>query len=264
MEIKDKYMDSDGKVYNIRNVNFDINSPIQFFGEKVAETSKDYTAFLGEEDYVFDGVYICKTSYDPKKALRIYKDWAAFKLLAQFRNISNYRNLGYSDHEIVSMLQEKQKDIKLTEFPTGIVTYGDIVIGQEIPYYEGHIDLNKEIENLLNGIKDDISYKKNTQMIMYYYQKLINILEELTNKGIYYKDLHPKNFVVKNESLKLIDFETGRVDFDCTKKDLLKYVKLVRKLFLVINSHYKIDFTVEGNTFNEMREDLLIKSKRIK
>ena len=72
MEIKDKYIDSDGKVYNIRNVNFDINSPIQFFGEKVAETSKDYTAFLGEEDYVFDGVYICKTSYDPKKALRIY------------------------------------------------------------------------------------------------------------------------------------------------------------------------------------------------
>lgn len=264
MEIKNKYVDPSGKLHNLRNINFDINSPTPYsFGKKVAETSKDYTAFLGEEDYIFDGVDIYRTQYDPNKALRIYKDWASFKLLAQFKDTLIYKSLGYSDYKIITQLLERQERIKLTDFPTGIVTLDNIVIGQEIPYYEGHIDLNKEIINLLKEIKDEISYQKNIKMIMYYYQKIINILEELTKEGIFYNDLHPKNFVVNKDSIKLIDFENNKISFDYDKKELLRYVSTVRELFCLINEQLKIDFSVQGNSFEEMREDLLIKGKRL-
>ena len=262
MEIKDKYIDKNGKIYDIRNVNFDINESRFNFGKFVAETTKDNIIFFGGEDYNIDGVEIYQTSYDPKIALRIYKDWAAYKLAAKYNVLS--QSTGHEEEKIVSELKERQKDIKLTEFPTGIVTMNNIIIGQEIPYYEGHIDLSKEIVKLLKNIKDDISYNKNIQMIMYYYQKIINILEELTKNNIYYEDLHPKNFVVKEASIKLIDFEQSKVKFNYTNKEIENYIKTVRELFCVINKQLKVDFTVEGNSFVEMREDLLIKSKSLK
>ena len=137
MIIKDNYVDSKGNKYNIRNINISDISELRELGKFVAETKREVSGFWTESDNLENGVYIYKSNYDSKKALRIYKDFALYKYIY------------HSDAKDVSKLQEFQSKIKLTEFPTGILTIEDSVIGQEIPFYENYETLRYIFENKL-------------------------------------------------------------------------------------------------------------------
>jgi len=144
-------------------------------------------------------------------------------------------------------LQKRQKNIELTEFPTGIVTLDKYVIGQEIPFYHNCTTL-KEKTNKLDIIK--------------YYLDILNILKELLNNDIIYSDIHSKNFLIDNATniVKLIDFDSQYISFDESKtlyEDMLRNLKI---MINKINEKCSIPINLnEENSLDDIRKTILSK-----
>ena len=122
-----------------------LNYNLKFICESHPDVSLDFNA-----DYNMaysSGVYIMKD---------IEKD-------IYYRISKSFQDPTYSskkDLEMVALLQNKQSNIKLSEFPTGIVTMNGRVIGQEIPYY-------KNSQNLYDFASKENEYIKPTTIISF-------------------------------------------------------------------------------------------------
>lgn len=235
LTVKNFYKDENGNLYNIRNINCDKPSDINQILGKSIDNSKEENDSIDKYD-LDGGVYLHQSIVDSKKALKIYKDY----------NMYQYTN--HNDHILISELQKKQDSIKLTEFPFGIITVENKIIGQEISYYENYRTLKKEIEDI-----------KNVKKLVLYYKQIINIIEELLTNNIYYADLNSGNFLVKDDLIKLIDFESGYIRFDGNYKYIIE--NLINLLNL-LNRNLNIDFNFsKDNTIDEIREEIRVKTK---
>ena len=243
MIIKDSYTDKNGTSYkNVREVMFTKEEVVYNLGEYITQTSREVSDFFKDDsmDFNTDGFYIYKSLYDENKGLRVY------------RRFNEYQFNGERDEILISKLQEKQAKIKLTEFPTGVLTREGYIFGQEMPFYENY-------ETLFN-FKDNI---ESVSQLVEIYKKCLKILEELYKNDIYYTDVHSKNFMVNNDDIKLIDFEYGRVKFDDPSYiDVVFY--RVKNMFDFINSllgsNVKYDCPVN---FEEAYENLDVMKKRL-
>lgn len=209
---------------NIRNIQFSKQSDLMHIGNKKAITtySDSNNKFIDTAFKQNNGVIIYQTLYDKNKALRIYNDYAEYKYT--FHN----------DEKLVSELQKRQANVKLTDFPTGIASIDGYTIGQEIPYYENYQTLLEAI--LTNNIKNPILI----------YSKILNVFKELQNNGITYTDIHTQNIMINtiNTIIKIIDFEPFDVFFD---KDLKtssysQMIKSLKSVIININRLYNIEF----------------------
>lgn len=245
MEVRQGFTDKKGIEYkNIRNIHYeDLTDLRNNKGVFVGETSYSDNIFNTPEYRLNNGVYLFKSRDRDDVALRIYKDFA------------DYLFVSYEeDARLVSKLQDKQKMIKLTTFPTGIITIGKSVIGQEIPYYEGGKTLAYLFRNKQMGSKIATSY----------YIDMLKILKELVQNGIIYADCHANNFIYHEDIVKLIDFEEHFISIDKDKgkeQDMLRNLKTC-----LIGLSRLIDIEIEGigktNTLNEMLE--LVQEKHYK
>lgn len=219
---------------NIRDVHFDQKEDLMGnLGTFRAETEKD-GLFVSDGLRLSEGIYLYQTYYDPNKALRIYKDFADYKYVL------------YRDDMLVSELQKRQDKIKLTDFPTGVVTIENFVIGQEIPFYENYETLAKLVMNKkLNDVPFDV------------YLDIIKILKELCNNGIFYSDVHAKNFMINldEEKTKLIDFETRFLSFDEDKRNLYRTQLLnLKKMITRVNAFYNYEFNKSFDMLNKLED----------
>lgn len=244
-KINNNYIDNNGKEYKeIREINFpNKDSMIENIGNLIYETEREKGLFFSSSENLTEGVYIYQTNYDKKRALRIFKDWALYypKIARQYSC--------HKDPKLIEELKLREKNIKLTEFPTGIVTLEDYIIGQEIPFYE-------QTKNLY-----EISNEKGTKDILQYYLDIINILNELAKNDIIYTDCHAKNFVINyiNNIVHLIDFEPHQVFIDnkYKYKDMMYKIK---QTINMINSIKNIPFEVnKEDTLEELEETILSK-----
>lgn len=220
MEIKNNFVSKNGIVYpNLREIAFTKDNIFGNLGTLVNETNREATDGFGKPSNTIseDGVYIYKSNYDEKTALRVYKCFLD----------PNFN--GYRDEKLISRLQKVQDKIELTSFPVGIVTLDGNIIGQEIPYYEEH--------NQLYQVKDEVTLK---ELFMLYRQCLV-ILEELHKKGIYYLDIHAKNFLVNDDfDVQLIDFEPNLIRFN-DKSQLKKELSNFYNMINLVNKRINID-----------------------
>lgn len=101
--------------------------------------------------------------------------------------------------KMVKNLHVYKDNIKLSTFPVGIVKVNDIVVGQLIKYYKNSITLTE--------------FFKSSPSVdpMYYYLKVLDILEELALNGICYEDVHGGNFLIVGNKFKIIDFSEFRI-----------------------------------------------------
>lgn len=143
----------------------------------------------------------------------------------------------YKDAPMISELQNKQTLIKRTEFPTGIVSIDDRVVGQIIPFYDNSNPINKFIE-----VKKDINLK-------ILYREILEILKELLNAGIIYKDINSGNFLIDeiNNCIRLIDFEPFFISFDKTCKTsydsmLWNLKRMLQNLNEIVNVQFDKSF----------------------
>ena len=232
------YINNKGEFFeNIRNIKFQDRKPFLFGKFYTENKNNNNSSTFSDMDESY-GVYIYKSFYDDRKALRIYKDFINFQITF------------HDDEKLVSELQKRQKNIKLTEFPTGIITIENKIIGQEIPYYDNHKTIKAEIEEI-----------KDIKKLLLYYKQIIDIIEELLKNNIYYADLNTGNFLVKNDIIKLIDFESGFISFDGNYKYIINnLINLLKSL----KKNLTIDFNFSNNsTIEEIREEINLKTKRL-
>lgn len=129
MKIKEGYLNKKNEQYNIRNIKFDNKEDFsKNSGKFICQSTHNDGIWFDTEFDLENGVYLYRPDYDESKALRVYKNTLGV--------CNDYKFTSYDDYKIVSELLSRQKNVKLTDFPTGIVTIENYVIGQEIPYYE--------------------------------------------------------------------------------------------------------------------------------
>lgn len=193
------------------------------------------TTMILDEFNSVDGIDIYKTIYDPNKALRIYLDF--------IEGCSHY------DDKMIMELLKRQEKVKLTDFPTGIVTIKNKVIGQEIPFYEKYKTIYDYILNNQNIIPIEI------------YLKVLKILRELLDNEIIYRDVHAKNFLISpdNSTIKLIDFDPhfiSTTNNKATKESMINNLKsMLNKLNSITNIKFSSNYD-NANTLEEIEESI--------
>ena len=242
MNIKNNYIDNTGQIYEVRNVNFENLQDFRKAQKKFISESSNNGSSLSE-----DGIYLYKSSYDETKGLRVYKD------------INLYQYTHHCDDKIVFELQKRQKNIKLSQLPTGILTIENKIVGQEVPLYENS-------KTIYDYFKEGNMKKRPTQ----FYLEILYILRELYNEGITYKDAHRRNFLVENitEIVNIIDFEDQLVDFSnlqSTYDTMIINFKtyLIDKLNYIVNVCFGDDYK-KAKTLEQLEEVLLEEDYKFK
>lgn len=178
----------------VREVAYRSGQLVGNLGTFVAETIHEHNLFFESSHNAESGVYIYQSYSNPVIAYRIYKTFAD----CGFN--------GYKDDELIQKLMERQNKIKLSQFPTGVVTLEGKIIGQEIPYFCGEMtlcDFFKKYEGF-SPVK--------------IYRAILDVLYEMYDNGIIYLDNHPKNFMINpsciDKGVDVIDFDEAYVKFD--------------------------------------------------
>ena len=230
--IKNEHIDKKGIHYKIKDYSCNKVSDInEVVGKGITESH-----YSEENKYYENGIYLMKHKKDSNKAFRIYKDY----------NLYDY--IYHDDANMLSELNKRQKDVKLTEFPTAVISVNNTVIGQEIPYYDGYIPLIKKIKDI-----------KSPKELLYIYKQIIEIIKELLENGIYYKDIHAGNFMIKDNIIKLIDFDTAFIDFD-DERSYSTVIYNLKWLLMGIDVNKLINLDLkECNIFDEVEQK--VKSK---
>lgn len=179
-DVKQGFTDDKNRFYpNIREIAYEQGKTFGSFGTLIGESGrKDYS---GED--IIDGVYVFRSYIDPTKVYRIYKDF----IYPDFNNVD--------DAKFISNLLNQGKAVKLSDLPTGVITEGGRVIGQEVPFVEGIT-----LRDFSRSDHKDILPTK-------IYIQMLDIIKELYINKIYYLDIHERNFMINNGIVKLIDFE---------------------------------------------------------
>lgn len=208
-EVRNSFTNNKGETFNnIREIAFFKNRNYGGFGDFICESHKMSMSF--DDDYL-DGIYLYRSRIDANKAYRIDKQY----LEPTFK--------GTGEEKIISQLQEKQGNIKLSEFPTGVVTMEGIVVGQEVPYYDGPT-LKSYAENCTKPMLP-------TKI----YIQLLDIIKEQFANGVYYSDVHANNYVLVNGIVRPIDFQGHLLSidklYDFTRKNIFFYLTfMINKL----------------------------------
>ena len=198
-------------------------------GTFVNETKREPNIFFDDIYIQESGVYIYQGYNNPNIAYRIYKSFA------------DYGFNGNRDDILIQELSKRKDNIKLTEFPSGVVTLEGKIIGQEIPYYPNYLSIYEYIKSNNNIDLNTI------------YKMILNIIKELYDNGILYYDTHAKNFLIKdnnsNIKINLIDFDYDLILFDNKDPDKLK--TLLKNYTNLVNSVYRLSKKTHNNIFEE-------------
>ncbi len=208
------FINIDGQTFDkVEEIAFKQGELMGNIGKFVNETKHEPNPFFDNEYEQDSGVYIYQDYNNPNIGYRIYKAFA------------DYGFNGNADDRLIQKLMEQQEHIKLTEFPSGVVTLEGRIIGQQIPYYPDHISIG------------DYFISKKIDNVCDIYNRMLIILKELYDNGIIYFDTHSKNFMINpnNEQINLIDFDYYFMSFKGDRIDKLdvtlsNFARLINRL----------------------------------
>lgn len=180
--------------------------------------SYDVDNYVIDKDYVFDKSKIFFE--DSNTLIYVIRDRLGFKI---DKSLLNKERQSYNIEEMVSGLVLRQDNIKLTDFPVGVVSCKRRCIGQVIRLYKDYI-------SLYDAVNDN-----NIELL---YNKVLCIIDELLNNGIMYSDIHENNFLVNNNlDVKLIDFESSCVSFNnISPNDKIFCYSKIKSMFDKLNT----------------------------
>lgn len=213
--IRPTFKNKDGFIFShVKEVAFTKSSIFNNLGEYITETKRENNHFFNNDT---DGVYIYRSYLSPKIGYRIYKEFA------------DYGFNGDKDEYLIEELQiRKVEDIK---FPDGVVTLDGLVIGQTMPFH-----------NYSKSIHEYFAKHHDVDLLFNAYNEILSILKKLTEHGIFYLDIHAKNFMIDEitKEINIIDFEKHLVRFDeqeYLSRILEKYIEMLN----LINSSIGLD-----------------------
>ena len=248
-KIEKGYTDNNGNYFNINNVIFPINNTPYYFGEFTASSHDGENVNFSDDEF---GMQIYRSFENPNIGYKIYKN-----LLFWTDNF--FCNDGVFDARLVAKLQEKQSKIKLTDFPTGVVTINNSVIGQEIPIYNNYTNLHS-LSEFINGD----NYLDKIEKLKTIYLNIVYSIEELLENDIIYSDIQRGNILFNKidfANIKIIDFDYTYTKFKkTTLKDVHEISCLLAIIFDVINKDINMSYEFgeinESNSFNDMKQKI--------
>lgn len=166
LEIENGYRNASQNFPKIKNYIYKGQGNIEDFG--ILKSNK------------LDSVYIIQDREEKTLAYRIYKGFQK----EYFHKLK--------DAILLQKLYENSYHIQNIDFPYGLVTKNNRIIGQAIPYYENSLPLAnwKEERNIPSLLTEAYS-----------------LIKELQDNHIYYLDIHEYNFMITPQGMKLIDFD---------------------------------------------------------
>ena len=149
--------------------------------------------------------------------------------------------------KMLSILIEKQKDVKSVDFPIAYFVYTKKLCGLIIKYYKDGISCDnviklRDIEYLGKYYSHDADNIHNLFML---FNDILSIIEELLDNSIYYTDINPGNIVLHDNKVKLIDFDYRFVHFQENnlryKIVMSGYDYLIKEILRCYNLEYNVD-----------------------
>lgn len=250
MEIRKGFLNKYGKYFdNILDVNFD--DFVDFrnnLGEFITQSSACGNPFFKPDSLEDSGVYLYRTKINPSFAFRIYKDVSYLNL-----GLSLSRMVIHADDLLISRLKERQKNVILSDFPLGVVTIGNCVVGQLIYYYFNSLTVA------------DTLLRECDLLVTKYYIGVLEVLKEMAEQEIIYGDAHFRNFIVlpNSEVIKPIDFEPG--DVLVPEVNQSRMIEIFKSSVNSMNRERNIDFElIKPENVSECMEELLIQDEKLK
>lgn len=215
---------STGKKNELKNINFNSLEALRNFGWKLVHVSHEMSISEWYDSRMKKSTFVYQNPNNLNEGIRIYEDFA------------DYKYTSHNDDRLIEKLKEKQPNIKLTQFPIGVVMICGKVIGQIIPYYHGYYQISVAVKS---GVSKERFYD--------YIRKIVDIFKELIDNDIYYTDIHSGNILVNldNDDIQLIDFESFYLNIRTSRDFPEKYY------YDILNSLC--------NLFNNLGESLGIK-----
>ena len=213
---------------------------------------KNYV-YTGEKDLADFGIlrdngtnYIFQDRENKELGYKIYKSFC-------IKKINNQR-----DAHLIQRLREKGEKIIDIDFPYGVVTYNNSIIGQVISYYDQSYEL--------------IDYFKSEKSIYSLLLDAYNLIKELYDAEIYYMDIHEHNFLITLTGIKLIDFDYDFIGFKSNISSLNNYyernvISNFKRMVCSLLYENKLDNLSKVDTMESLYEELLhveYESKKIK
>lgn len=233
---------------NIRNIIY--GDGIFTLGKRLYVPS-EYTDNFSGDDRTYYDVEIYQSVFDEDKAFRLYS------------SMNEYKFNGNRDDRLISRLLERQPNVKKTKFPTGIITRNGLIIGQETYFIEGVSLFEYVLEN---------DWREIDLLPSEIYLKVIEIMKELYDNGIYYFDGHAKNYIVNKNQVNLIDFDNSYLDFHTNNDRINNYClkrsfEVYRELVKVINELWGIKHLVgecKARNYDEAYEEIDVMTKKLR
>lgn len=209
--------------------------------------------YLDSKSVDIDELYVKQMSGSPRDRAHFFSikgmdNYIIKDSTMQPLTFNRYRNL-----KLLKQLSEKQEKVNNVDFPVAYYKSFNILRGIVIPYYKDAVALS-EIINLHPFSELKYFYNHDSNDIDNLVSLLLEILELISNmynNGVYYLDIHSGNFLVYNNSVKVIDFEPGHIYFRDKEWNLrlilTNYAMLVEKIrrmyqFKDVFFHSGVDF----------------------
>lgn len=187
-----------------------------------------------------------------------------YKLLTLKDYIIKYSKKEINKDDYLQMLkifQEIKDEITLTDFPIGYYEEKGIFKGIVIPYYQNSISLlqvteNKTLDDLFKYYHHDDDKLHNLYVLL---NNILDILEELQNSSISYLDSNPSNFLIKDNQIKLIDFDPKYIYYGLNNKNISATLSRFDDLVFFLHLNLKLDnLTIyQAKNFKAMRKHLI-------
>ena len=211
---------------------------------KFTEISKAYVS--NRQFYFIDGVndYVVK---DTTLTPLLFNRTKTFHLLKQFM---------------------EKDEIENVDYPIGYCKQNGALLGTIVPYYKDSISIKKII--YLYTLADLAKYYHHdnneiTNLISLLLD-ILNLISTMYDNNIIYVDIHSGNFLIYENSIKVIDFEPGYVHFsDNSGKYFNRIINNYKMLVETICRKLKLEnYSVnKANTFMEMEKNVKSLEKRL-
>ena len=144
--------------------------------------------------------------------------------------------------QLLEGLVKRQKDIPEVDFPIGYYQDKGKMKGTIIPYYYDSVSLRKIIYlHNFEDLKDYYNHESNEiNNLINLLLKILDLVSKMYYNGVIYLDVHSGNFVIKDNDIKVIDFDPGFVffkdkDHDHYERILMNYATLVETICRRLN-----------------------------
>ena len=145
--------------------------------------------------------------------------------------------------QMLKIFQETKNEITLTDFPIGYYEEEGILKGTIIPYYQDSISLlqtteNRNLADLKKYYYHDDDDLHNLYVLL---NNILDILEELQNNNISYLDSNPSNFLIKDNQIKLIDFDPKYIKYGINKQNISDLLSRFDDLIFFLHLNLNLD-----------------------